>query len=62
MITRQHVFPVGGMSGRLLAYLQKQDAQERRVGPWQPVLPLPHGYCKATRVAEGVLQPASLAA
>ena len=27
----------------LLAYLQKQDAQERRVGPMQPKLPLPHG-------------------
>ena len=29
--------------GGLLAYLQKQDAQERCVGPWQPKLPLPHG-------------------
>ena len=37
---------------RLLAYLQKQDAQDRHVGPWQPVLPRPHGYCEATRVAE----------
>ena len=41
-----------GVLGGLLAYLQKQDAQECCVGPWQPMLTLPHGYCKATKVAE----------